>query len=181
MSGVGTVGSMGPVGLSRIVGDAHAVLDDGRGLENDGTFGRAGDRSDRLFERRAGLGAGDHATRRVVGRGVVAVVAGMGVTLAGEGCGRRRRDRWATRGSGRRRPCDRRLRYSPRLGAKAWIGCYRGGRLSARRLAERGARDELCERRAGSPDKPGAELAPQAVRLPADVRRHDGARLEKRG
>ena len=80
------------------------------------------------------------------------------------------------RGLGRRRPYDRRLRYSPRLGAKAWIECCRVGRLSARRLAERGARDEPCERRAGSPDRPGAELAPQAVRVPADVRCRYSAR-----
>lgn len=85
------------------------------------------------------------------------------------------------RGLGRRRPYDRRLRYSPRLGAKAWIGCCRVSRLSARRLAERGARVEPCERRAGSPDPqagapPGAELAPQAVRVPADVRCRYSAR-----
>ena len=38
-----------------------------------------------------------------------AVVGGVNV---GRRCG----------GLGRRRPCDRRLRYSPRLGAKTWIG-----------------------------------------------------------
>ena len=81
------------------------------------------------------------------------------------------------RGLGRRRPYDRRLRYSPRLGAKAWIGCCLWDRLSARHLAERGVRVEPCERRAGSPDRPGAELAPQAVRLPADVRCRYSARL----
>jgi hypothetical protein len=52
---------------------------------------------------------------------------------------------------GRHQPYARRLRYSPRLGAKTWIGCRLSGQLSAERLAERGTRNEPCERRVGSP------------------------------
>jgi hypothetical protein len=43
-----------------------------------------------------------------------------------------------------------RLRHSPRLGAKTWIGCRCGSGLSAERPVERGARTEPCERSAGN-------------------------------
>ena len=70
---------------------------------------------------------------------------------------------------GRHQPYARRLRYSPRPGAKTWIGCRLSGQLSAERLAERGARNEPCKRRVGSPGAcRGANWAPQAVRPGAD-------------
>jgi len=149
----------------------------GRGLENDGIFGLADDRSDGLFGVRARFGRmrPQHSSRKYSAESS------------------RWRQGWASRlwssaAVGRPRSAgNARLGPPPALRSTAAVlaaargqgvdRMLRGGRLSAKRLAERGARDEPCEAKGRQPGQAGAELAPQAVRVPADVRYRYSARL----
>ena len=65
----------------------------------------------------------------------------------------------------RRRPCDRRLRYSPRFGAKAWIGCRLTGKSAHEPPCRRGVRDDPSSEGPAAPDVPEGGLGAQAVRL----------------
>jgi hypothetical protein len=72
----------------------------------------------------------------------------------------------------RRRPSDRRLRYSPRLGAKAWnADAASGAGYPHRRFAERGARDEPSSEGSAAPDEAGgrAGLPRQSDHWPGDA------------
>jgi len=83
-----------------------------------------------------------------------------------------RRSRSEGGGLGRRRPNNRRLRYSPPLGTKAReADAASRGRLSAWALAERGARDEPSSERSAAPDGAGgrAGLPQRSARSLADI------------